>query len=424
MIKFLLKGILNDRSRSVLPIIIVSVGAMLTVFLSGWLKGIIGESIVMSANIQTGHVKIVTRAYAQEMDQNPNDLALLETSQLLENLKTNFPEAQWVQRIRFGGLIDFPDTLGETKSQGPAVGFAMDLLSAGSKEAERFNLEKSLVEGRLPQKPGEALLSADFAAQLKASVGETFTLFGTTMDGGMAFYNFQLCGTLRFGTPMLDKGAAIVDLADAQAALGMYDAAGEILGFLDAHQYDQDKATALMKKFNASYEGDPDPYAPTMMTIREQEGMAELLDYSNLMGGIFVFIFVLAMSVVLWNTGLLGGLRRYKEFGIRLALGEEKSHIYKTLIYEALLIGVIGSVLGTIMGLGITYYIYVVGIDISGMMENASMMFPSVIRTAITPESFYIGFIPGLFSMVLGNALSGIGIYKRQTATLFKELEV
>jgi len=26
--------------------------------------------------------------------------------------------------------------------------------------------------------------------------------------------------------------------------------------------------------------------------------------------------------------------------------------------------------------------------------------------------------------MVLGTALSGIGIYKRQTATLFKELEV
>jgi len=424
MIKFLLKGILNDRSRSLLPIIIVSVGAMLTVFLSGWLKGIIGESIVMSANIQTGHVKIVTRAYAQEMDQTPNDLALLETYEFLQILKADYPEAEWVQRIRFGGLIDFPDETGETKSQGPAVGFAMDLLNLGSKEAERFNLEKSLVEGRLPQKPGEALLSADFATQLNASVGETFTLFGTTMDGGMAFYNFQLSGTLRFGTPMLDKGAVIVDITDAQTALGMQDAAGEILGFLSTHQYDQDKATALMKRFNAAYESDPDPYAPTMMTIREQEGMAELLDYSNLMGGLFVFIFVLAMSVVLWNTGLLGGLRRYKEFGIRLALGEEKSHIYKTLIYEAILIGTIGSVLGTIMGLGITYYIYVVGIDISGMMENASMMFPNVIRTAVTPESFYIGFIPGLFSMVLGNALSGIGIYKRQTATLFKELEV
>ena len=39
-------------------------------------------------------------------------------------------------------------------------------------------------------------------------------------------------------------------------------------------------------------------------------------------------------------------------------------------------------------------------------------------------SGFYIGFIPGLFAMVIGNMLSGIGIYKRETATLFKELEV
>ena len=52
------------------------------------------------------------------------------------------------------------------------------------------------------------------------------------------------------------------------------------------------------------------------------------------------------------------------------------------------------------------------------------MIMPSVIRSKVTPSLFYIGFIPGLFAMVFGTALSGIGIYKRQTATLFKELEV
>jgi len=51
-------------------------------------------------------------------------------------------------------------------------------------------------------------------------------------------------------------------------------------------------------------------------------------------------------------------------------------------------------------------------------------MFPSVLRASISSETFYIGFFPGLFSTVLGTALSGIGIYKRQTAQLFKELEV
>ena len=63
-------------------------------------------------------------------------------------------------------------------------------------------------------------------------------------------------------------------------------------------------------------------------------------------------------------------------------------------------------------------------IDFSFAMENSSMMMPAVYRAVVKPEAFYIGFIPGLFSMVLGNALSGIGIYKRKTAKLFKELEV
>jgi putative ABC transport system permease protein len=57
-------------------------------------------------------------------------------------------------------------------------------------------------------------------------------------------------------------------------------------------------------------------------------------------------------------------------------------------------------------------------------MADSSMMMPTVMRARVTPSLFYIGFIPGLFAMVLGNMLSGIGIYKRETATLFKELEV
>jgi putative ABC transport system permease protein len=50
-------------------------------------------------------------------------------------------------------------------------------------------------------------------------------------------------------------------------------------------------------------------------------------------------------------------------------------------------------------------------------------MMPSDIRARITPADYYLGFIPGLISTVIGTMLSGIGIYKRQTAKLFKELE-
>jgi putative ABC transport system permease protein len=132
----------------------------------------------------------------------------------------------------------------------------------------------------------------------------------------------------------------------------------------------------------------------------------------------------MAMSIVLWNTGLLGGLRRYTEYGIRLALGEEKSQIYKTMIYEALLIGIIGSVVGTALGLSAAWYLQTYGLDFGDMMANSTMMMPQVFRAYISPRLFYIGFIPGTFAMVLGTALAGFAIYKRKTAKLFKELEV
>ena len=57
-------------------------------------------------------------------------------------------------------------------------------------------------------------------------------------------------------------------------------------------------------------------------------------------------------------------------------------------------------------------------------MKDIDMMLPPVYRAVVSPDLYYIGFIPGLVAMTLGNALAGYAIYKRKTATLFKELEV
>ena len=424
MIKFLLKGILRDRRRSLLPIIVVASGVFLTVLLSAWMNGVFNEIVDLNANFDTGHVKVMTRAYAENKSQLPNDLALIDVANLKSGLEKDYPDLEWVARIRFGGLIDVPDARGETRAQGPAAGQAIDFLSEGSREAERLNIEKSIQRGRQPQAPGEALLSEDFAQKLKVELGESVTLFGSTMDGGMAFKNFEVVGTVSFGATALDRGAILVDLTDALQALDMVDAAGEILGFIRNGGYDDARAQEVTADFNSGYRDDEDEFAPLMLRLKEQGDLGSMMDISENMRLILVGFFVFVMSIVLWNAGLLGGLRRYSEFGLRLALGEEKRRIFQTLIYEGVLIGVIGSVAGTLLAAAVAYYLQEYGIDFSSMMKNISMMVPQVYRARITPDIFYIGFIPGVLSMVLGTALSGLGIYRRQTAQLFKELEV
>ncbi|MFO7722692.1 MAG: FtsX-like permease family protein [Bacteroidales bacterium] len=422
MIKFLLKGILNDRSRSLLPVIVVGLGVALTVLLTCFMEGVFQESITMNANFTTGHVKIITRAFAEDESHLANDLALIETDNLMNQLSSDHPQIIWEERIRFGGLIDFPDTTGETRAQGPVLGWGIDLFSPESQEIQRFNLADGICSGKLPSKPGEALITDDFAKKYGIAVGDPFTLFGTTMDGSMAFHNFTVAGTVRFGTMMIDKGSVIIDITDAREALRMEDAATEILGFFPDDRYHDEEASVIAAGFNRSTNPD-DEFAPVMLKLKEQGGLADYLDLSQYMRGIFVFVFVMAMSVVLWNTGLLGGLRRYTEFGLRLAMGEEKRHIYRTLIYEGILIGAIGSVLGTLVGLGFSYYLQEVGFSFGDAMQSSTIMFPNIIKARIIPSAFYIGFIPGVIAMVMGNALSGRAIYKRQTSQLFKELE-
>jgi len=353
----------------------------------------------------------------------PNDLAMKEVTALKEELTGRFPELDWAARIQFGGLVDVPDEKGETRSQGPAAGMGVDLLSPESREAERLNITGSIVRGRMVQNPGEALLAEQFSQKLGVGPGDEVTLIGSTMYGSMSIYNFIVAGTVSYGAEALDRGSIIVDIEDARHALDMDDAAGELVGLFDAGYYDDERALEVAQAFNSAFEGDDDDYAPVMKTLAQQRSMGQLIKMLDVWSFYIIAVFIIAMALVLWNAGLLGGLRRYGEFGVRLAMGEEKSHLYRTLIYESVFIGIAGAIIGTAIGLFFAALVQKYGINISGMMEGSAMMYPSAIRTRITPVDYYIGFIPGLFSTVVGAMLAGIGIYKRKTSQLFKELE-
>lgn len=423
MIRFLFKGLLRDRSRSLLPILVVTAGVTLTVFLHCYITGVLGEMIEFSAKYTSGHVKVMTRAYAENKNQLPNDLALIEVNDLISNLQKDYPTIEFVQRINFGGLLDAPDEYGETKKQGIVGGIAVDLISENSKEIDRLNIRNSLVKGRIPEKPNEVLISDEFANKLEVDLGETVTLITSTMYGGMSIQNFVVAGTIEFGVQMMDRSGMIADISGIQNAMDMHDACGELLGFLDMANYDDITALNVENTFNEKYTDLNDEFSPVMTRLKNDSIMSGYFDYVDSFVGIIVTIFILAMSIVLWNTGLIGGLRRYGEIGVRLAIGEEKGHIYRSMIYEALLIGIVGSILGTLVGLGFSYWLQEVGINVGDIMKSSKMMMPNVFRANITTPAYYIGLIPGLFSITLGTMLSGIGIYKRKTAQLFKELE-
>jgi putative ABC transport system permease protein len=422
MLNFIIKGIFRDRHRYLFPLIIVSVGVGILVFMMSFMTGYIGSFINHTAMFDTGHLKVVTRAYAEMLSLKPVDLALLDIEPELEKWSKAYPQLVWKKRISFGALLDVPDSLGETRAQGEVAGFAVDLLGSGD-EAERLNLSRSLVKGRLPKAGGELLLSSQAFDRLDLKLDDEVTLIGSTVDGAMAMMNFRVVGAVNFGVTALDKGAVVADFADIESMLALEGGASEILAWFKDGNYNKREVWRIKEDFNSRFSASGE-YAPVMLALYDQNNLGYLIKVMDSSFSIMNLVFVLILAIVLWNSGLMNGIRRWGEFGVRLAIGEKKIHVYRSLIGEALVIGVIGSLIGTLLGLMVSLYYHEHGFDMTAYGQNSTIMAENIIYPAINFKMAWIGFVPGVASTVLGAVLAGLAIFKRQTSQLFKELEV
>lgn len=426
MIKFLFLGIIRDRSRSLFPVLTVMIGVALTVTMTGYISGVLPDMIKMSSHLDAGHVKIMSQAFYDNRHQMPIDLALDDADGLIEQLEAQFPDMMWKARTRYGGLLDIPDENGETRAQTSVAALSADLISPNSTELDYLNIRESVIEGDLPKDLFDILISKSMADSYEIGVGDQVTLMTSTVNGSMSFQNFKVSGTVVFGIAALDKGGAIItDLEGARLALDMNGGSTEILGFFMDDEYTSERALVVSEWVNTNLKDANDPYSPIALRLEDSNEMAAMLQFAGSFGLIISVVFILIMFIVLWNSGLMNGLRRYGEMGLRLAVGEQKGHIYRSMLIESSLIGIIGTIIGTAIGLLGTWYLQEYGVDLGNMAANTGdgIYYPNVIRGKITPACFYMGFVPGLIAPFLGSLVSGRGIYKRQTASLFKELE-
>lgn len=425
MIGFLAKGLIRDRSRSMFPILVITLGVAIVVLMNAYVNGAIGGMYRTTAKFSTGHVKIQTRAAIEENVLGAADLSLLGNQELLAILEKEAPDMTFHERIYFGALLDVPDAKGETKYQSTSMITAVDLTTERN-EIKTMSLNKSLVEGRLPTAANEVLIAQIFKQNIGLDLGDSITLIGGDIDGGMAVGNFTVVGTIRFGVIQLDRTSLLMDVKGAQEFLAMPDGATEIFGFYQDDQYFYHRSEALVERFNAKYSDPKEEFSPQMRMLEQQNDLEDIIVIHANITGYVNTLFIMIMAIVLWNTGLMSGIRRYSEMGVRLAMGENKRHVYGTLLIESLLVGIVGTLIGTAVGLIPAYWLQEVGFDITEMLGNQKMsiMLEDRIRAHIVDATYFSGIVPGLLAPLLGALISGFGIFRRDTSRLFVELEV
>ncbi len=431
MIRWIYLGIIRDKTRSLFPFLVVSAGVSLMIFFLGFMDGIFAGMVDITANLDTGHVRFVNRPFYEEEYLNPMDRALAGQKETGQWLKENADRrVSWSPRIRWGAIMDVPDPQGETLHQTPVVGMAMDLLSADSPELARLKLADSLLAGRLPEASHELLVGYQLAQTLELELGRPVTLLGQSFDGGLAADNYTVVGFVKFGVSAMDKKMALIDLADAQETFYMEDMVTDWLGYLPAEvgymDYPeiqsrlQERLAGLLARPPAEWAADDEPM---VLSILDQRNFSSLVRTFEAVKKIVIGIFLFLMTLVLWNAGLLNGIHRYGEMGLRLAMGETHRALVFRLGLEAFLIGVLGSLAGCLIGGAIVYYLQEVGINMGDAFAKTGLMLSDVTRGRLSLEGFVMGIVPGMTASVLGNLIASLAIFKRSEANLFRELE-
>ena len=431
MIVFLFRGILRDKSRFLFPFSVVSIGVALVVALVGFMEGVFMGMIDMTAKLNTGHLRLVNKPFYDEEHLYPLDRALAaqkETSIWLKKNSTS--NIEWSPRIRWGALIDVPDTNGNTRSQTPVVGMALDLKSKNSSEIRRLKLKKSLIKGQLPQKSNEMLMGNSLAQNLDVTLGQSVTIIGQSFDGGLVADNYLVVGLIRFGVTAMDKKMVLIDLADAQSTFYMENMVTDWLGYLPS-SFSFDHYIKAKKSINFNLntwmKNPPNDWAkddqPIALSILDQQNMGSMVKTFTVIKSSVVGIFTFLMILVLWNAGVLSGIHRYGEMGLRLAFGEPHWKLIFTLGIEGLFIGILGSIFGCFFGGSFAWYLQEVGLNMGDTFAKSGLMINDVVRARLTIDGFIQGILPGIFASVAGTLVASFAIFKRSEENLFRELE-
>ncbi|MEU9390792.1 FtsX-like permease family protein [Streptomyces sp. NPDC048324] len=203
-----------------------------------------------------------------------------------------------------------------------------------------------LTSGHAPHGPGEALLDADTADKKHVRIGDTLTLMAQP-----GTFKVRVTGIATFTTT--NPGAALVYL-DPEIA------AGKLLGSADrATSISVDAAKgvsdAQLKRRVLAVTGTG---AYDVKTADEQakssaEQLGGFLDVIKYVMLGFAGIAVLVGIFLIVNTFSMLIAQRTRELGLLRALGADRRQVRRSVLTEAVLLGVTGSTLGLAAGIGL-----------------------------------------------------------------------
>ena len=359
IIKMAARNILRQKRRTIITESSIVFGVVVIILIGGLitnLKEDLGGDII---DTLTGHIMVHTGSYKGGESFNPADE--IKDAVRVEELILKEPEVlALTTRLRFGGLISSDEVahsfigigIDPEREYTVCGGILSGARSLSITEGRRL---ASGVSDEASQK--DAILGEGLALSLSAKVGDEFVLLANTGDGYLNAANIKVVGIFKHLNQITNDMGIYVTLKNAQSLLDLENGVSEIAIRLDESRSIDSVMIKLRQSF-AENDLDLNPQSWEDVVGLLKEGVLMF----NAMFTAIAFILFIVVVVAVTNTMLMSVFERTREIGTMLSMGMEGWRIVALFLWESLVLGLLGVVVGVGLGIAITNALGVVGV--------------------------------------------------------------
>jgi putative ABC transport system permease protein len=254
------------------------------------------------------------------------------------------------------------------------------------------------------------LVGQGVAQALQLKPGNYLTLLVSTTDGALNSLEFEVTGIFQSFARDYDNSAVRIPLAAAQDLVGTTGIHSVVVS-LNATQATDSVANHLKEEFSASeYE------VKTWYELADFYNKA--VDLYRAQFAVLQFIILLMVLLSVANSVNMAVYERVGEFGTLMALGNKQGDIFRLVLAENTLLGLLGAGLGVFFGMVVVWIISRIGIEMPPL-PNSDIGYTAYIR--LVPQVIVMAFGVGVAATLLAALLPAYRVARLPVADALRK---
>jgi putative ABC transport system permease protein len=350
VLKIAARNLARYRRRTMLTSLLIIIGMMavlLFIAITGSFKAMMIGQITDSV---LGHIEVHRKGYVASIDSLPLNLNIKSgmDDKIEEVLKRMDTIESYSPRVKLGAMFS---NFVETTS-----------IRINGIDPQREAVTTPLLPGRMIDGPnngvllskGEILIPALLAKGMQVKVGDTIVLVATNRDGSVNGKTFKVRGVME-GISGPGGRDGYIHVEDARELLRLKEPEISEIAIRLKNPAQLDKVSAQLTRELSTLtnkEGKPALEVHTWADLSPFSSLAKMIDLMT------VFIKIMLVSIVLvsvMNVMIMAVYERIREIGTISAIGTPPGKILALFLSEGLLLGLAGTVAGTLISLAIIY---------------------------------------------------------------------